>query len=288
MLTFYGRLFEQINQAAQSESLSLPTVAASDKLFVQRKKELTLTQERLSLKELTELLVTVKDLLQALKRPTPSRGAKTLCEGNEALDLTLDETSVANLEHLLLCLRDQLIRRLVAILVDLVHKHVVQCQRDQNKHCEDWFFEFPDARHPLSTTWPWSIRPSLAVIWGVCWMFYDNYNSSQLPPSAPLFDIYGNMVNEQGDVLLDSQSVEYFNNLQRQQQAHYYTGEWPRLYLQNEEREPSANYFSSFQHRIQAKQLARLFGIRACHARFLIRPTRPWLSHTHKPSSFAA
>lgn len=35
-----------------------------------------------------------------------------------------------------------------------------------------WFFEWPGGRHPLNTTWPWAdVRPSLVVLWGVCWMF---------------------------------------------------------------------------------------------------------------------
>lgn len=41
-----------------------------------------------------------------------------------------------------------------------------------------WFSEWPNSRRPLSTTWPWNIRPSLVVLWGVCWMFYDNSTRS--------------------------------------------------------------------------------------------------------------
>ena len=203
---------------------SLVTTASKDKLLIKRKKEFIFHKEHLSIKELTELLVTVKDLLRTLKSTVTSRGAKTLCEGNEVLDSNLDETYIANLEHLLLCLRDQLLRLLIAKLVDLVHKHVAECQRDQRKHSEEWFFEYPDARHPLSTTWPWSIRPSLAVIWGVCWMFYDSHDGQPLPDPL-LFDLNGNMVNAQGEVIAVSHAVQhYLSDLQRQRQV-YYTGE---------------------------------------------------------------
>lgn len=34
-----------------------------------------------------------------------------------------------------------------------------------------WFSVFPGSVRPLSTTWPWTIRPALAVLWGVCWQF---------------------------------------------------------------------------------------------------------------------
>jgi hypothetical protein len=38
-----------------------------------------------------------------------------------------------------------------------------------------WFFEWPRGRNPLNSTWPWTdVRPALCVLWGVCWMFYNN------------------------------------------------------------------------------------------------------------------
>lgn len=37
-------------------------------------------------------------------------------------------------------------------------------------------YEFPNCfRHPC-TTMPWTIWPALAVLWGVCWMFYPGYS----------------------------------------------------------------------------------------------------------------
>jgi hypothetical protein len=33
------------------------------------------------------------------------------------------------------------------------------------------YSEFPQCRRPPCTTMPWSIWPSLMVLWGVCWMF---------------------------------------------------------------------------------------------------------------------
>ena len=206
----------------KSDDLALTTVAKSDPLFVERKKT-NFHIERLSLKELTQLLVVVKDLLDTLKRvPSSHSKVKTLSEGNELLDLSLDETNTANLEHLLLCLKDQLLRLLVAKLVELVHDHVIECQRDQHKHVKEWFFEFPDARHPLSTTWPWSIGPSLAVLWGVCWMFYD-YHHFQ-------FDQDGNMLDEQtGAVLATRQQLEPYGPY-----LQYYQGKRVRSRFQTE------------------------------------------------------
>jgi hypothetical protein len=54
-----------------------------------------------------------------------------------------------------------------------------------------WFFEWPGRRHPLNSTWPWAdVKPSLLVLWGVCWMFVMalpvsmSRSSSQLSPSS--------------------------------------------------------------------------------------------------------
>ncbi|KAK3704016.1 hypothetical protein LTR37_014120 [Vermiconidia calcicola] len=211
-------LLDELNQSVKSGSQSLSTVAASDKLFVDRKSVFHI--ERLPLEELIQLLVVVKDLLDTFRRAQSSHcHVKTLAEGNELLDLYLDETATANLEHLLACLKDQLLRLLVAKLVELVHKHVIECQRDRCKHCEEWFCEFPDAQHPLSTTWPWSIRPSLAVLWGVCWMFYDFF----LDPDGNMFDEQGQMVATRHE--LDTFILEDIRPQRQHQQPYYPPGE---------------------------------------------------------------
>lgn len=35
------------------------------------------------------------------------------------------------------------------------------------------FSEFPNRLRPPCTTMPWTIWPALVVLWGVCWMFYE-------------------------------------------------------------------------------------------------------------------
>jgi len=37
---------------------------------------------------------------------------------------------------------------------------------------------FPNRRRPPCSTMPWMIRPSLVVLWGVCWMFYGSPSQS--------------------------------------------------------------------------------------------------------------
>ena len=53
------------------------------------------------------------------------------------------------------------------------------------------FTEWPGGRRrALSTTWPWNVKTSLMVLWGVCWMFYESpgLNNSLDPHLIDLFD----------------------------------------------------------------------------------------------------
>ncbi|KAI9773004.1 MAG: hypothetical protein M1839_002274 [Geoglossum umbratile] len=105
--------------------------------------------------------------LRALKKPKL---------GEQAHSDVLEEKYIANVEHLLLRyiydLRYQLRKLILLRLVVEVHLWAQQIL-DQG-----WFSEWPNGRPPLCSTWPWNIKPSLVVLWGVCWMFvnYDTNN----------------------------------------------------------------------------------------------------------------
>jgi hypothetical protein len=206
------RLLDHINGSVNSQGHSLDIVAKDNRLFLSRDTDFHI--ERLSLQELTELLITTRDLLNSIRRiPAPS------CRIDAVLDAVLDETYLANLEHLLLCLRDQLIRLVIARCVGLLQRHISECQKDQSKHNDYWFFEFPDARHPLSTTWPWSIRPALAVLWGVCWMFYDfDYHQHFFDNEGNMCDIYTGQIIAPRHVVQQAQQYRAAAMRQHQQQ----------------------------------------------------------------------
>ncbi|KAF2721936.1 hypothetical protein K431DRAFT_61912 [Polychaeton citri CBS 116435] len=212
------RLLTSVNQAFCPGQPKLNSLAKSNKLFLRRGPSFRL--KRLSLKQLQRLLVTVANLLQTIRCASPTRSPTN---SREAGDPDIDTTYTANLEHLLLCLRDQVLRLLVAKLVQIVEEHISECQKDQGKHEDNWFFEFPDARHPLSTTWPWSIRPSLAVLWGVCWMFYDFTNESDHicfvhEGQYYCLDEQGNMINAQGGLVVPAHQVQLFRQGMQQRQ----------------------------------------------------------------------
>lgn len=215
----HRRLLQRLDHSVRYSQRSITSTAKSNRLFLQRQD--TLTLHRLNVKELCELLDAAKGILKRLeeRRHTPLRG-----HSDDLVIHTLDDTQAANLVHLLLRLQGQLIRLLVSQLVHLVQQHVNDCQRDQSKHSEDWFFEFPDARHPQTTTFPWTIKASLVVLWGVCWMF-------EARAGAPaIFDKDGNLLNERGEIEAPAQAVYAYlyqtQPVQQQQESMQATGEY--------------------------------------------------------------
>jgi len=125
--------------------------------------------------ELLEMLALVYSIKQACERRQDNREQRPpLYSGEEIFDQENDDTFIANLMHALLCLENDLLRASKRDILDQLLKVLLEDQKKWQRHrnFRTWFSVFPRVRHPLSTTWPWSIKPSLAVLWGVCWMFY--------------------------------------------------------------------------------------------------------------------
>ena len=87
------------------------------------------------------------------------------------------EKYLANVEHLLRTLQHAAFQALLQHSLEVLEsdyshwgRYLEQLQRFGN----DWFCEWASGRPPLSSTMPWNIKPSLVVLWGVCWMFYMN------------------------------------------------------------------------------------------------------------------
>ena len=98
------------------------------------------------------------------------------------------EKYVANLEHLLRCLQqaalESLIQHSLEALESDYHHWDKYLEQRRGLH-DDWFTEWPSGRPPLNSTMPWNIKPSLAVLWGVCWMFYmPNASASGSRPTS--------------------------------------------------------------------------------------------------------
>jgi hypothetical protein len=156
---------------------SLIKCAADDKLFLDQQ-QFDPNLSRMNWRRLTYNLHIVDntlEFLQSLSRKVASGTASSGSAYKLSL-LRLDEKTSANLEHLLLRIRyfvqEALVSRLTELLQAEASKWRLHWKRQLKFGGEKWCSEFSSSRRPLSTTWPWSIRPSLAVIWGVCWMFY--------------------------------------------------------------------------------------------------------------------
>lgn len=157
------------------------TIAAQDQLF------LTYNAKAVTRFKGVDELRHIYDLTSLLLAKLPSFSTsvsrqywslKSSAPASSSLD---DEKSIANLDHILRCLRQAALEALIYHGLRSFeegfqqwHQHWLQ----QRQLDFGWFSEWPNGRRPLSTTWPWNIKPSLVVLWGVCWMFYDNSTRS--------------------------------------------------------------------------------------------------------------
>lgn len=103
-------------------------------------------------------------------------------QGHQA-GIDFDVVFLANYEHLLMRLHSQLVTALSRKALDML---LLGGYDKRQYKLLSWFTEFSDKPRPLSTSL--DIKPSLAVLWGVCWMFYvDNQtNNGRVPSEAVL------------------------------------------------------------------------------------------------------
>ena len=160
------RLLHRLSRPDEAKHSSLSYLAKHDKAYFKHGYICDLRGRRQI--ELVEMLALVSLIMRTCTRQGTLEGGLPLCSGKEISRPEDDDAFIANLMHALLCLESDL---LCAIL-DHILNNLEDWQRSRALHIDIWFSIFPRARHPLSTTWPWSIKPSLAVLWGVCWMFY--------------------------------------------------------------------------------------------------------------------
>ncbi len=99
-------------------------------------------------------------------------------------DDIVSEKFYANLEHLLRCLQQIALDTVVCLCVSLFITDLFRWN-DHQRDADEWFAEWPNAQHPLNTTWPWNVKTALLVLWGVCWMFYANGGAGALHRGTP-------------------------------------------------------------------------------------------------------
>ena len=190
-----ARLLDKLDTFAPPQRVSTATIAADDSLFLRYdarndvlSKDITALGKILDIT--SALLGRLHSCFSSLDR-SAAKYADNLGQF-DGPDPRCRKT-VANLEHMLLCLQSAALESLIycylkAAEAEFVQWHTYWQQRWQTG--DAWFAEWPGGRRPLSTTWPWNVRPSLLVLWGVCWMFYGNEGvppRPRKPQAAELF-----------------------------------------------------------------------------------------------------
>lgn len=153
--------------------------AEDDKLFLkQDAQNIVKAKNRAGLRDIFDLTTL---LLNRLQHGKCHEDGQTSWTGSRC------PKTVANLEHLLRCLQQAAYVALIsdmlrAIEADLACWHH-QYWEQSRASFHGWFSEWPNGQRPLNTTWPWNVKPSLVVLWGVCWMFYgDDTGRTRKPP----------------------------------------------------------------------------------------------------------
>jgi hypothetical protein len=144
-----------------SPGSALSAIAGSEKLFL--KHDISPILE-CSSNKLVRLLAAAQEAVQTLADCRLQYGDGWLVAQGHYNGLVLDENFMANYEHLLLWLQAELVEALACrALEELLHGRY---NKKQQK-LQGWFTEFAEKPRPLGSSFPWTIKPSLAVLWGV-------------------------------------------------------------------------------------------------------------------------
>lgn len=188
-------MLSSVDNKLSSADFAFSSVASSDKLFLKHSN--APIHEGCSLTETVRLLVATQDAIDILEECRRFYGDDWLMTQGNGQGLIIDELFIANYEHMLLRLRVELIE---AVARKALEELLRGGHDKKQRKLLSWFTEFAEKPRPLSTSFPWTIKPSLAVLWGVCWMFYDNnpddhggrYGSDRVRPDKLLQHINWN------------------------------------------------------------------------------------------------
>lgn len=139
---------------------ALSAIASDNKLFLEHSSPIA------ALNEIAQLLVLTQEAIQTLSQCRSQYSDSWLAVQSQNFGLDVDETFVANYEHLLLRLQQELDQALARESLEaLLYGDYDKKQRQML----DWITQSFEKPRPLgtSTSFPWTIKPSLAVLWGV-------------------------------------------------------------------------------------------------------------------------
>lgn len=166
-LSFRRSMLDSVDEKLSPPESALSAVASDDRLFL--KQNTAANFDACSLNETIQSLVVVHDALKVLYACRAQYDDEWLVAQGREAGLNFDEAFIANYEHLLLRLQTELVDALGRKVLEAL---LLGSHDKKQRRLLAWFTEFADKPRPLST-FPWTIKPSLAVLWGVCWMFYN-------------------------------------------------------------------------------------------------------------------
>jgi hypothetical protein len=184
-----NELLNDLNHHAEEPTFSLTRVAADDKLLLSHAHDnlIDILVQHATVPQAAYMFDSSTFLIGKLEA-LQSDKAKVWAESDADCKRLKEESYTANLLHLLRRLQYLLFQVLVHRSITRLDEFALHWQtywQQQKKLGEDWFTEWPSGQRPLSTTWPWNIRPSLVVLWGVCWMFYTPEQHNEDKPRSP-------------------------------------------------------------------------------------------------------
>ena len=158
-LSFRHRMLGSFGDLSPVEK-ALSAIASDNKLFLEHSSPIA------ALNEIAQLLVLTQEAIQTLSQCRSQYSDSWLAVQSQNFGLDVDETFVANYEHLLLRLQQELDQALARESLEaLLYGDYDKKQRQML----DWITQSFEKPRPLgtSTSFPWTIKPSLAVLWGV-------------------------------------------------------------------------------------------------------------------------
>lgn len=197
-------------------------IAANDKLLLSHAEDTLLETfaQRISLSQasyLFDLTTLLLSQFQGFRTGRPFTTAHGLEYEPESKRLK-DELFLANMVHLLRRLQHMLFQSLIRRSIQALDEYADQWRGYwlQKRKLDNWFAEWPDSQPPFSATMPWNIRPSLVVLWGVCWMFYvseagssDNQDAVPPQPATGSVDLW----SDWGDAFVNHGTGKLCNTL---------------------------------------------------------------------------
>lgn len=157
-------MLSSVSSQPSTAGEALTTIASDNKLFLKHGSSPIL--QRCSLDEINWLLLSTFVALQTLADIQVQYSDKWLAARGQDSGLNIDETFVANYEHLLLRLQAELENALRRKGLDELLRPTGRYDKTQ-RQLLTCFNEWADKPRPLSMSFPWTIKPSLAVLWGV-------------------------------------------------------------------------------------------------------------------------